>query len=211
MLSAYLQLFFLLINTIVLVAGAAIAWVAVKQYKKQNEISMEKTLVDADRMIWNRIEREPALDAFFVECESGIAPRLQAVRRLEALVQGTGFEIKQLKNIFELEGWLWERMDFSSPVKSRLRAAYGVAEAILYVISLAYDAKQKKLLCAADYISWTNYIDTVGGHPIFLCAVNYWRNNGFASKDFFDELRRRLLQNNDNKNTLQQLFPDFLV
>jgi hypothetical protein len=198
-----------ILNTIAIISGAIVAWIAVLQYRGQNQISMEKTLIDADSKIWQRIENEPELDAFFMEFDENVEPVSKAKLQLNALVPFLSSPDIPFSSITSFENWAWNEADFFSPTKTRLRAAYGLGESIIYVVSLAYDARQRKLLSEEDYRAWTTYIDTVGSHPMFLCGLFYWQKNGFASDGFFNEVRSRLLANESNRRTIMAIFPEF--
>ncbi|ADK84150.1 hypothetical protein Deba_0778 [Desulfarculus baarsii DSM 2075] len=202
-----LEFAFASISVGALVYGAWIGGKAVKKYQMQNEIDAKYSLIAADNEIFAVVRSKPFLESFFMVCDDNILPKDKADRLLSALLHGTSGSYKRWENVQDIVDWPWEENDFFSEGKDRFRYGTYLAERIIILLTLAHGAWQDRLISKEDYHGYTNYIDTIGHHPLFLAAIHYWARHRFIRQSFAAELRNRLLMSQEAKEMIHVIYP----
>lgn len=195
---------------ILMLAGALIGYWTYHIYRKQLEVQMFKGLTDQDQAILEKNRQKSHLEAFYVELPKGMDPLERADRRIRLIVDEERLG-RPWRDIADLACLLFEEEDFHSPAKARLRATYGAAEDMLYLLSNVFNAYSAELLAKEDYQTWVAYLPEVGDHPLFLTAVFYWHDANYLSTELAAELRDRLCRpNTHTRATIEALFPEMI-
>ena len=193
------------------ILGVIIAYLAVEQYKNQNNAQMIHTFLGSDTEISKLMTNNAYLHGFFAISLKDQDAKSIAIQKLKIIINDNHDNIcDHWKDIPELYEKMFELDDFNNNNKQKLRAAYFAADAILDDIQIAFEAKYYNLIKKEDYETYTGYFAEIGEHPLFLCAIYWNHKNGYITKDFAKELVNKLLADPKRKRTIEVIYPDIL-
>ena len=193
------------------IIGVIIAFWAVQQYKRNNNAQMINTLLGSDTEIYKLMIDKPYLQGILALPPKDRNYKSIANQMLEIITNDKNDNIcVEWKDIPELYEIMFGLKDFNNNNKQKLREVYFIAETILFDILTAFEAKNYNLINEEDYETYTGYFSEIGNNPIFLCAVYWSHKNGYITKRFAQDLKKKLLANPKRKSAIEVLYPDLL-
>jgi hypothetical protein len=190
------------LGLLVLVVGLIYAIKAYNVYDEQkkemtnaNRIQSVITFRSAESEIYKAIWSKPELMAIFADFPDGKEPNIDIAHDLvKLLCEKKTNCIEPWDNAQELLAILYEpkHENFHSKDKQSIRAAYDLAEQLLYLVADAYSAKQYNIITEQEYNTYQAYIHDVGYNPLFIAAISFGHSSGYIEKSFALELQKEM-------------------
>lgn len=200
-----------IITILILGSGVIVGYQALQAYRNQNNAQMVNSLLGSDTEFYKMMMDKPNLQGIFA-----IPPRNQNVKEtatklLKIIINDKDDKIcsdwndipNLCENLFKLE-------DYNNENKQKLREAEFLCELTLFDILTAFEAKNYDLITEDDYNTYGAYVKEIGGNPLFLCAVYLSHREGYITRRFAKDIRRRLLADPERKRTIEVIYPDLL-
>lgn len=205
------------ISTVVLLlAGAAIGFFALKEYKASSKASTESFLMALDKQVYQKLHEKPYLQALFAHPPENIYPTIGCKQLLLLFLNEENDNKKKdlsftWKDIPDLYSKLFQAEGFNNEDRIRLREGYFIAEDILYIMLNAYQFLESKMYSEDDYETWIAYIYDLGHNPLFWTAFYCGHKYGYVDQGFAANLVEHIKGLEPQNNILimlKDLYPE---
>lgn len=200
-----------ILTIIILGLGVLIGYKALREYKNQNNAQMINTLLGGDIEILRMTVENKYLQGLFALSPKGQDAKSNAIQMLQVITNDVNDNFyTEWKDIPELHAIIFGSKEFNNENKHKLREAILISETIIDDISSAFEANEFGLIKKEDYETYVGNFPDIGENPLFLCAVYWYHRNGYITKTFAHEIKKRLLTNPQRKSVIEAIYPDLL-
>ena len=202
------------VGVLLTLGGLVVGIVALKEYRETNRVARAAQLQTVDREIAAICIEHPYLDAIWVVLSDELKGKKRADAMLAALYSpgstNTPSNFPTWNTVAEMEGTLYGPTTFNDQGMERIRRAYLLCEAILYLVNDAFDAHCRRLITDDEMESFFAYLNDLGPHPLFLHAIWFGHRGGYIRPGFAKELRLRLLEEEQAAEMVKAIYPEML-
>jgi len=195
------------IEILFLIITAATAVIALREYQNTNRVASRQQLYETEQLISSREIENPRLLELFLDPPANVTPEQYSLAMLHLTMPDT--DLTGVDHVSKAYDVVWRYGSLTSDHEHFIRV-YLQAETYLYHLHNVYDYMREGVLTKDEGDTWLGLIGDIGPHPIFLTAIYAAHENDYLSENFADELRDRLMADDENVQVLSAFYPEML-